>query len=156
MHTLNPGRLGVDCVVECERTVKNCSSDLPAVGHLAEGSRVDRRWYLSGDRFDRGENRNTRLAKADLREQIDRVLNNIAFGVEVGKDIDRSISMNSVSGYVGTSMMNTWLIRRSVRKPVADAVTGRISSSVCRLPFINNSPCPARINSTAFDAAASL
>ena len=92
MNALNPGRLGVDCVVEREWTVEDRSSDLPAVGHLAEGSRVDRRWYLSGDGFDRGENRNTRLAKADLREQIDRVLNNIAFGVEVGKDIDRSIS----------------------------------------------------------------
>ena len=45
-------------------------------------------------------------------------------------------------------MMKTWLIRRAVRRPVADAVTARISSSVCRLPFIRSSPLPARISST--------
>ena len=53
-------------------------------------------------------------------------------------------------------MMKTWLIRRAVRRPVADAVTARISSSVCRLPFISNSPLPSWISSTALAAAASL
>ena len=33
--------------------------------------------------------------------------------------------MNSVSGWPGTSMMKTWLIRRSVRRPVAEEVTSR-------------------------------
>ena len=37
-------------------------------------------------------------------------------------------------------MMKTWLIRRAVRRPVLPEVTSRISSSVCRLPFINSSP----------------
>ncbi len=37
-------------------------------------------------------------------------------------------------------MMKTWLIRRAVRNPVFAAVTARISSSVCRLPFISISP----------------
>jgi hypothetical protein len=37
-------------------------------------------------------------------------------------------------------MMNVWLIRRAVRRPVLLEVTSRMSSSVCRLPFINSSP----------------
>ena len=37
-------------------------------------------------------------------------------------------------------MMKTWLIRRAVRRPVLRDVTSRISSSVCRLPFISSSP----------------
>ena len=61
--------------------------------------------------------------------------------------------MNSVSGWPGTSMTKTWLIRRSVLSPVAEAVTSRISSSVCRLPFIRSSPLPSRISVTARAAA---
>ena len=53
-------------------------------------------------------------------------------------------------------MMNTWLIRRAVRRPVLPEVTARMSSSVCRLPFISSSPAPSRMSSTAFAAAASL
>ena len=53
-------------------------------------------------------------------------------------------------------MMKTWLIRRAVRSPVLDDVTARISSSVCRLPFISISPLPSRTSSTPFAAAASL
>ena len=53
-------------------------------------------------------------------------------------------------------MMKTWLTRRSVRSPPTFAVTLRINSSVCRLPFIRASPLPAWIISTAFAAAASL
>src|ERR1043165_2943436 len=53
-------------------------------------------------------------------------------------------------------MMNTWLIRRAVRSPIFDEVTSRMSSSVCRLPFISTSPFDAWISSTAFAAAASL
>ena len=64
--------------------------------------------------------------------------------------------MNSVSAWPGTSMTKTWLIRRAVRRPVAEAVTSRISSSVCRLPFISSSPLPSRISATACAAAAWL
>ena len=53
-------------------------------------------------------------------------------------------------------MMNTWLIRRSVRRPVSLLTTAPISSSVCRLPFIRVSASPARTISTAFAAAAWL
>ena len=91
MNALDPGRLRVDRIVERERTVKDSSSDLPAVGHLAKGSRIDGRWYLGRDRFDRGENCNARLAEPNMREQIDDILNNVALGIEVGKNIDRSV-----------------------------------------------------------------
>ena len=64
--------------------------------------------------------------------------------------------MKSVSGWFGTSMTKTWLIRRPVRRPVAEEVTACISSSVCRLPFIRSSPLPSRISATAWAAAAWL
>ena len=51
-------------------------------------------------------------------------------------------------------MIKTWLMRRSVRSPPALAVTARIISSVCRLPFIKTSPLPAWISSTPRVAAA--
>jgi hypothetical protein len=52
--------------------------------------------------------------------------------------------------------MKTWLIRRAVRRPVLPEVTSRISSSVCRLPFIRSSPLDSRMSSTPFIAAAPL
>ena len=39
-------------------------------------------------------------------------------------------------------MMNTWLMRRPVRRPVSRATTAPSSSSVCRLPFMSSSACP--------------
>ena len=96
------------------------------------------------------------VPKPDLRPEIDRVLHDVAFDVEIGKDLIAASVMNSVSEYVGTSMTKTWLIRRAVRKPVFEDVTARISSSVCRLPFISSSPLPALTSSTALAAAASL
>src|ERR687897_84947 len=53
-------------------------------------------------------------------------------------------------------MMNTWLIRRSVRRPVSFRTTSAISSSVCRLPFIRASASPLRTISTALAAEAWL
>ena len=73
-----------------------------------------------------------------------------------GKMLIAASVMKSVSGWPGTSMMKTWLMRRSVRRPVAEAVTAFISSSVCRLPFISSSPLPSRISATAWAAAAWL
>ena len=64
--------------------------------------------------------------------------------------------MNSVSGWPGTSMMKTWLMQRSVRRPVAEAVTSFISSSVYRLPFIRKPPLPSRTSGATARAAASL
>ena len=62
--------------------------------------------------------------------------------VEVGEDVDRGVGDEQRLRVAGTSMTKTWLIRRSVTSPVAEAVTSRISSSVCRLPFIRVRPCP--------------
>ncbi len=53
-------------------------------------------------------------------------------------------------------MMNTWLMRREVRRPVAEGTIAAISSSVCRLPFISDSTSPERASSTARTAAAWL
>ena len=54
--------------------------------------------------------------------------------------------------WLGTSITKQWLMRRAVRMPVSRATTAAISSSVCRLPFINASARPARTSSTAFAA----
>ena len=53
-------------------------------------------------------------------------------------------------------MTKAWLIRRPVRKPVAEETTALINSSVWRLPFINTSARAERTSSTALAAAAWL
>jgi hypothetical protein len=53
-------------------------------------------------------------------------------------------------------MTKTWLMRRSVRRPVLLDVTSRMSSSVWRLPFIKSSALDCWMSSTAFAAAAWL
>src|SRR5262245_58030976 len=73
-----------------------------------------------------------------------------------GKMLMAASVMKSVSAWVGTSMTNTWLIRRAVRRPVLLEATSRMSSSVCRLPFINSSPLDSCTSATALAAAASL
>src|SRR5262245_5237750 len=73
-----------------------------------------------------------------------------------GKMLIAASVINSVSEWVGTSMTNTWLIRRAVRNPVLLEATSRMSSSVCRLPFINSSPLDSCTSATALAAAASL
>jgi hypothetical protein len=57
-----------------------------------------------------------------------------------GKMLIAASVMNKVSACPNTPITKTWLMRRAVRRPVDFAVTLRISSSVCRLPFINSSP----------------
>ncbi len=91
VDALDLGRFGTDGIVEGERTVEDAVDDLPAFRHLAQRGGVDRRRNLRGDGLDGGENCNSRRAEADLREQIDGVLNDVAFGIEVGKDVDRGI-----------------------------------------------------------------
>ena len=46
---------------------------------------------FDGHGLDGGEDRDPRRAEPDLREQIDRVLNDVALGVEIGKDVDRRV-----------------------------------------------------------------
>ena len=84
-------RLGIDRVVERERTVEDPAGDLAAVRHLAERRRLDGRGDLGGDGLDRRQDRDPRGAKADLRVKVDRVLDDVALGIEIGSDIDRRI-----------------------------------------------------------------
>ena len=53
-------------------------------------------------------------------------------------------------------MRKTWLMRRAVRRPVAEGTTAAISSSVCSEPFMSASTSPARAMATACCAAAWL
>ena len=53
-------------------------------------------------------------------------------------------------------MTNTWLTRRSVRRPPCDDTTAAMISSVCRLPFISVSTSPLRASDTAAAAEAWL
>jgi hypothetical protein len=47
--------------------------------------------YLRGYGLDCGENCNARSAEPNLREQINGVLHDVAFGIEIGKDVDSRI-----------------------------------------------------------------
>ena len=85
------GGLGIDCVVEGERAVEQAAGDLAALGHLAQRRRLDGRWNFRGHGFDRRKDRDPRRAQPDLRVEVDRVLHDVALGVEIGKDIDRRI-----------------------------------------------------------------
>ncbi len=91
LDALDLRRLGIDGVVEGERAVEDAAGDLAALGHLAERGRVDRRGDFRGHRLDGREDRNPRRAEADLREQIDGVLHDVALGIEIGKDVDGRI-----------------------------------------------------------------
>ena len=91
LDTLDLRRLRVDRVVESERTIENATGDLAALGHLAQRGGVDGRGDLRGHRLDRRENSNPRSAEADLGEQIDRVLHDVALGFEVGKYVDGGV-----------------------------------------------------------------
>src|SRR4029079_10653185 len=54
-------------------------------------SSFDRGRYFGRYGFDRGQYRDARRAKTDLSEQIDRVLHDVAFDIEVGGNIDRRV-----------------------------------------------------------------
>ena len=150
-------RLGIDGVVEGERPVEDAAGDLPAVGHLAERGRLDGRGNLRRHGLDRREDRNARRAEPDLREQIDRVLDDVALGVEVGEDVDRRVGDEQRLG-IGRHVHDEDVADppRGAQAGLARGVTARMSSSVCRLPFISSSPLPSWISSTALAAAASL
>ena len=84
-------RLGIDGVVEGERPVEDAAGDLAAVGHLAQRGGLDGRRDLRRHGLDRREDRDPRRAEADLREQVDGVLDDVALGIEIGKDVDRRV-----------------------------------------------------------------
>ena len=84
LDTFDLRGLGIDGIVESERPVEDAAGDLAAIGHLAQSRRLDRRGDLGGDRLDGRENGNPRRTKPDLGEQVDRVLDDVALGVEIG------------------------------------------------------------------------
>jgi hypothetical protein len=71
---------GIDGVVERQRAVEDAARDLAALGHFAERGGVDGRRNFRCHSLDGGQNRNPRRAEADLREQIDHVLHDVALG----------------------------------------------------------------------------
>ena len=134
------GSLGIDRVVKGERSVENAAGDLTAIGHLAERRSIDCRRDFWRHGFDRGKDRHARRAKPDLREQVDGVLYDVALGIEIGKDVDRRVSDEQRVGMRRHIHDENVADPPAVRRPVLLDATSRISSSVCRLPFINSSP----------------
>ena len=133
-------RLRIDRVVESERAVENAAGDLPAIGHLAERRRLDRRRDFRRHGLDRGEDRDARRAKPHLREQIDRVLDDVALGVEIGKNVDRGVG-DEKRFRIGRHVHDEDMADAARRaQPGLAGRHRRISSSVCRLPFIRSSP----------------
>jgi hypothetical protein len=83
--------LGIDGIVEGEWPVEDAAGDLPPVGHLAERGGVDGRRNFRGHRFHRRKYGDARRAEADLREQIDDVLDDVALRIEIGINVDGGI-----------------------------------------------------------------
>jgi hypothetical protein len=118
---LDPCRIGIDRIVEREWTVEDAANDLTTVRHLAERRRLNGRRDLRRHRLNGGEDRDPGRAEADLRKHIDRVLNDIALGVEIGEDIDGGV--RDEKGFV---------VSRHVHdENVADPPRGAQSGSRC-------------------------
>ena len=81
-----------------------------AILHSAAASMVE--GILRGHGLDRRKDRHARLAEADADPEVDRVLHDVALGIEVGEDVDRGIGDEQRLGVAGTSMTKTWLMRR--------------------------------------------
>src|SRR6516162_10427675 len=86
--------------IESKRPVENTAGDLAAIGHLAERGGVNRGWNFGSHGRDRRENGDPRGAQTDLREQVDRVLDDVALGLKVRKDIDSGICDEKSVGMV--------------------------------------------------------
>ena len=82
---------GIDRIVEGERPVEHAAGDLAAIRHLAQRRGLDGRGDLRRHGLDRRQDRDARRAEADLHEQVDRVLDDVALGIEIGKDVDRRV-----------------------------------------------------------------
>ena len=83
--------LGIDGIVEGQRPIEDAAGDLPALRHLAQRRSVDGRRNFRAHRFHRGKYGHARRAKADLGEEVDDILDDVALGIEIGKDVDRGI-----------------------------------------------------------------
>ena len=67
------------------------AGDLAAFRHLAQGRRFDGRGDFGRHRLDRRKDGHSRHAHADRHPEIDGVLDDVALGIEIGKDVDRRI-----------------------------------------------------------------
>ena len=94
----------------------------------------------------------TRTCQAHRMAEIDRVLNDVDLGLEIGAILNAASVMICGLGCPFTSLTKQWLMRLLVRIPVAFYTTAPISSSLCMLPFMSASARPATTNSTAFVA----
>ena len=97
--------LGADGVIESKRPVEDATGYLAALGHLAEGGRLDRGRNFRGHGFNGRKNRNSRRSEPHLREQIDHVLNDVNLGIEIGKYVDCSVGNKQRLG-IGRHIQN--------------------------------------------------
>ncbi len=81
----------VDRIVEGERSVEDAAADLPAIGHLAQRRRVERGLHVRIHGLDRREDRDARLRDAEYVREVDRVLGNVALGLQVRGDVHRGV-----------------------------------------------------------------
>ena len=85
---LDRGRLGVDRIVEGERPVDDGAFDLPTVGHLAQGRRVQRRRHVGVDGLHGGQHSDARLGHAQRMGAVDGIADDIGLGGQVRCDVD--------------------------------------------------------------------
>ena len=89
--TLFPGRGLADRIVEGEGSIENAAADLPAIRHLAERRRIQRRRHCRVDGFDRSEDRDFGRLHADHMREIDGVADDVGLFLEGGGDVDSGI-----------------------------------------------------------------
>ncbi len=91
VYSLDPSRFGIDGVIKGERAIQDAAGNLSAIGHLAQCSRIDRRRNFRGHRFNSGKNCHPRRSKANLGEEINRVLHDVVLCIEVRKNVDSGV-----------------------------------------------------------------
>ena len=74
---LDGGRLAADGVVERQRTIQHRTSDLTAIGHLAQGGGLDRGGHIGVDDLHRAEDGDAYLGKLNGVGEVDRVLHDV-------------------------------------------------------------------------------
>ena len=80
-----------DGVVERQWTIEQATPDLPALGHLAQRGRVERRLHLRIDRLDGGQDRDLRFLDTEGHGEIDGVLADIDLVLQRRRDVDRRV-----------------------------------------------------------------
>ncbi len=81
----------IDGIVEGERAVEHAAGYLAAIRHLAQSGRFDRRRNFRRHSFDRGQDSNARCAETDVDEEVDCVLDDVAFHLEIRENVDGRI-----------------------------------------------------------------